>query len=116
MPRKTEKHVHKLKRLKYKSGNSIFFCVLPDCSYKTNVSLALGKRSICWRCGESFIMSEYSLRLAKPHCDSCHRLKVEKAEDIVKQELENPIFHHLTLAERLQQTIQQAKKEAEEDI
>jgi len=73
----TEKHVHKFRRLRYKSGNEIFFCTLPDCSAKINQSLALGKRSICWRCGEPFIMNEYSLRLAKPHCNNCHKPKNE---------------------------------------
>jgi hypothetical protein len=68
-------HVHKLKRLRYKSGNEIFFCTLPDCTYKTNIALALGKRSICHRCGSEFLMDEYSLRLAKPHCPQCHKPK-----------------------------------------
>ena len=68
-------HTHKLKRLKYKSGNTIFFCCLPDCTFKTNIALALGKRSLCWRCGQEFILSEYSLRLAKPHCENCHQPK-----------------------------------------
>lgn len=72
----TEKHTHKLKRLKYKSGNTIFFCTLPDCTFKINQALALGKRSLCWRCGEPFIMTEYSLRLVKPHCENCHKSKV----------------------------------------
>lgn len=70
-----DSHVHKLKKLKYKSGNEIFFCTLPDCTYKINPALALGKRAICWRCDNEFIMSEYVLRLTKPHCDSCHKPK-----------------------------------------
>src|SRR5580692_1622875 len=77
-----EKHTHKLKRLRYKSGNVIFFCALPDCSFKINIQLVLGKRSICWRCGNDFIMSEYSLRLAKPHCKACHHPKNEPSEVI----------------------------------
>ena len=75
MPAKMEKHIHKLKRVRFKSGNSFYFCALPDCSFKVNPALALGKRSICWRCGESFIINEYALRLAKPHCDKCHMPK-----------------------------------------
>lgn len=70
-----EKHVHKLKRHTYKTGNTVFFCAMPDCSYKTATALALGKRCICWRCGEPFIMNEYSVRLAKPHCEKCHKPK-----------------------------------------
>lgn len=69
-------HIHKFKRLKYKSGNTIYFCALPDCNMKMAIALALGKRCICWRCGESFILDEYAIRLAKPHCQSCHQPKV----------------------------------------
>jgi len=64
-----EKHNHKLKRHRFKSGNEVYFCALPECTYKITPALALGKRAICWRCGESFIMGDYSIRLAKPHCD-----------------------------------------------
>lgn len=119
-------HIHKLRRLKYKSGNTIFFCALPDCNFKTNVNLALGKRSICWRCEEPFIMNEYSIRLAKPHCDGCHKSKVEKVyENGVELKLtpqeqiaDTIIRDNLSLADRLQQTIQQAKQtiEQEEEI
>ena len=114
-----EKHIHKFRRLKYKSGNSIFFCALPDCNQKINISLALGKRSICWRCEEPFIMSEYSLRLAKPHCSNCHKTKKEigwiHEPTEVEKEAVNELVHSLSLAERLQQTIRQAQKQEEED-
>jgi len=95
---KIEKHVHKLKRHSFKSGNQIYFCALPDCHYKTAPALALGKRTICWRCGNDFIMNEYSLRLAKPHCENCHQPKVVKddtgreAEPISDRPMRIPIF------------------------
>lgn len=72
---KTKKHIHKLKRHRFGSGNTIYFCTLPDCSYKIKQPLALGKESICNRCGNAFIMNEYSIRLAKPHCTDCHKSK-----------------------------------------
>jgi hypothetical protein len=115
MPAK-QQHTHKFKRLRYKSGNEIFFCTLPDCNVKMNPALAFGKRCICWRCGDDFLLDEYALRLAKPHCESCHRPKgvPEKLDDITLSAPE-PIsaFTYdddkpLTLTERLQQTIQQA--------
>jgi hypothetical protein len=70
-----EKHIHKLRRYKFKSGNVIYHCTLPDCSYKSAPALAIGKRSICNRCGEQFILTDYSVRLAKPHCENCHKSK-----------------------------------------
>lgn len=112
-----QKHIHKLKRLKYKSGNTIFFCALPDCSFKINPALALGKRSVCWRCGNEFIMSEYSLRLAKPHCDACHKPKFNTTTDDIHIALgPEDIEEELSLAERLEQTIKDAQKESEEEI
>ena len=76
---KEPKHVHKYKRLTYKTGSSIFFCTLPDCTNKIKTPLALGKSSLCWRCGEVFIINEYSIRLAKPHCENCHKSKSDIA-------------------------------------
>lgn len=109
-----QQHVHKFKKLRYKSGNEIFFCALPDCSQKINPALALGKKSICWRCGEEFIMSEYALRLAKPHCEGCHKGK--KHPGIIPETIPEVIPQkELSLAERLQQTINQAKPVEQED-
>jgi hypothetical protein len=114
-------HIHKLKRLRYKSGNTIFFCCLPDCSFKTNVALALGKRSICWRCNSDFILSEYALRLAKPHCENCHKPKIDLAipgtldERVVTGE-NQPFLSpaELTLSERLQRLLHKPKEQEEE--
>ena len=119
-------HIHKLRRLKYKSGSSIFFCALPDCNFKTNVNLALGKRSICWRCEESFIMNEYSIRLAKPHCDKCHKPKGEikhvhepntpiPATISVQEEALKDDVEGLSLLDRLNKTLEQAKTTTIED-
>ena len=106
----TQKHVHKLKKINYRSGNSVFFCVL-DCGFKISVALALGKKSICWRCGEEFIMNEYSLRLTKPHCSGCHKSKLEKLD--VSREVEFNKSPPLGLLDRLNSI---TKKEEEEEI
>lgn len=74
MAKKTEEHIHKLKRIKFKSGNAVYFCAL-DCNFKIQVPLSLGKKTICWRCGNPFTMNEYSIRLARPHCEKCHKSK-----------------------------------------
>lgn len=113
-------HTHKFKRLKYKSGNTIFFCALPDCSQKINISLALGKRSICWRCGEPFVMTEYSLRLAKPHCEACHKPKNDILSNKLNEAMNNNTLiavndKRFSLAERLEQTIQQAQEQTEQE-
>lgn len=73
-------HIHKLKRHKYSSGNAVFFCILPDCHYKMDVALTLGKRTICNICDEEFIINEYTTKLAKPHCSDCGKIKVRDAD------------------------------------
>jgi len=71
------KHIHKLKKIKYKNGNAIFFCTLPDCHYKIEAALALGKETLCNQCNESFLMNEYTCRLLRPHCNNCGRKEVK---------------------------------------
>lgn len=73
------KHVHKLKRKKYKTGNEIYFCTKPECYFKIGVEFSLGKLVECWRCGQPFTMNAYSVRLAKPHCETCHNVKGQYA-------------------------------------
>lgn len=76
-----QSHTHKLKRHEYpKSGNSVYFCTLPECHYKIDVPLALGKRTLCNLCGTEFIMSEYTIKLKKPHCSDCGKIKVKDAD------------------------------------
>ena len=75
------KHVHRLKKHKYaKTGHSIYFCVLPDCHYKIDAALALGKRSICNICNVEFLMTEATLKLQRPHCGDCGKVKVKDAD------------------------------------
>lgn len=52
-------------------------------------------------------MNEYSCRLAKPHCENCHKPK--KIEEKIDE-----ILPSLSLADRLSQTIKQAKTEEDE--
>lgn len=68
-------HIHQLKRHKFKTGSSIYFCVGDKCGFKIQPQLALGKMVICWRCNKPFKLNEYSIRLAKPHCNACHKNK-----------------------------------------
>lgn len=109
-------HVHRLKRHVHKSGHAIFFCTLPDCTYKINVALALGKRAICWRCGKEFLLDEYALRLVKPHCEDCHKHK--KDEVIAIPETPAPVKVEETedLAERLEKQFHEVQEDLEHDI
>lgn len=77
-------HVHKLKRHTYKTGTKVFFCTLPDCNYKITVQFALGKKCICNLCNAEFTMNEYSVKLAKPHCQNCSKVKVTDENGVSK--------------------------------
>jgi len=55
-------------------------------------------------------MNEYSLRLAKPHCENCHRPK----NGMVIRE-ESPVTAAMSLAVRLQQTLNQVAPAEQED-
>lgn len=83
-----EKHIHKLKRAKFRTGNYIYFCVGADCTKKFAPALALGKRTICWICDEPFEMNDYSIRLAKPHCPKCHQPKKKLIDDPISEAAE----------------------------
>lgn len=91
MPRRqAASHVHKLKKHKYASGNAMFFCTLPDCHYKVEVPLSLGKRTLCNICSKEFIINEYTLKLVKPHCANCGKVKTKDGRFIKK--ISNQIF------------------------
>lgn len=83
------KHIHRLRRHTYKAtGNSVFFCTLADCSYKIETQFALGKETICNRCGKPFEMTTYAVRLAKPHCMNCHKsITGNKENEIVSTKI-----------------------------
>lgn len=72
---KIQEHIHKLRRHTYTNGTKVYFCTL-DCSFKVEAPFALGKKTICNICGDTFLMNEYSVKLAKPHCNSCGKFKV----------------------------------------
>lgn len=112
-------HIHKLSRHKHKTGSVIYFCTLPDCNYKAAPALTLGKRSVCNRCGEPFILSAYAIRLSKPHCDNCHKPKEaviqfdNKAREIISQLADSG--RPPSLAERLKKVVNSTNVDIDED-
>jgi late competence protein required for DNA uptake (superfamily II DNA/RNA helicase) len=68
-------HIHQLRRKRYKTGQPFFYCIGEDCTFKINADLALNKRTLCNRCGQPFLLTPYSMKLAKPHCENCHKSK-----------------------------------------
>ena len=110
----TNKHIHKLKRHKYANGENIYFCQTARCPFRCEVHLALGKLSLCHRCGKPFEMNEASIRLDRPHCDGCtvKRIKVDTPSNSnlnlnKRSEVESDVND---LRERLQLSIKRVLK------
>lgn len=76
-------HIHKLRRHKYKNGTVVYFCSM-DCHFKIERELAIGKRTLCNICGEPFFMNEYSVKLAKPHCTNCGKMRIKNDDGTVQ--------------------------------
>ena len=72
-------HIHKyIKKRIGKNKYEVFACGFADCTHFIPASLALGKRSICWRCGIEMIIT--NIRLTKQHCINC--TKGRKVNDV----------------------------------
>jgi len=75
---KKEEHIHKYRKDVLGKDYEIYRCVLPGCNHYISSQLIRGKFSICWRCGEPFVIK---IKHAKPHCDDC----VAKKKPIVTE-------------------------------
>ena len=72
------KHVHKYHRLRIgKNEYEIYKCALAGCTHYVQAELVVGRKSICWRCGNEFIITG-KLRHKKPHCEDCIQSKTAK--------------------------------------
>lgn len=64
--------VHKYIRAKIGDAKkTIWKCVNPDCPHYIYPELAVGRKSICWVCGEIIILTKVRMMVKKPHCDTC---------------------------------------------
>ena len=80
------KHIHRYQRANIAKAQGkkyeVYRCSLPDCNHYLVPELVAGKKSICWRCGDPFVITTNLLRLAKPHCKNC--TKPELSNRVVK--------------------------------
>ena len=89
-----KKHIHKFKRadIGRKNGPNdrkkfiVFKCILPDCTYYVEESLAEGKFCICNRCDSLMTLNKAAMMLAKPHCPSCtiRKVKLPNLDELLK--------------------------------
>ena len=72
-----EKHTHKYQRIKIGKNKRVEFkCAIPGCVHHIIPELVLGRPSICWNCGDEFIITKYNIKAhAKPKCLKCQKGK-----------------------------------------
>ena len=77
---------HKYIRVKVGKNKRVFVkCDIPGCPhYLKHEVLALGRMSICNRCGDEMILTKLNMQLAKPHCDACTKSKKEGVSKIAE--------------------------------
>ena len=61
---------HKYRRVKMgrEKDYIVYRCDLPSCPHYVPKYLAVGRESICWKCGKTFILNGKNLTQAKPTC------------------------------------------------
>jgi len=73
MANKAKRHIHKYYRAHLQFGD-VWACALSDCNHympQYMEAMVNGKASICWSCGEKFILDPISLQDEQPRCAMC---------------------------------------------
>ena len=88
------KHIHKYKRIflskkKGIKGYPVWRCMLADCSHYMAGETVVGRKSVCWKCGDSFTLTKFSLERVKPTCDTCRGIELPEVQAENKENLDN---------------------------
>lgn len=70
---RSKRHVHKYHKVMV-ANQYVWACALPDCTHympKHMENMIPGKYSICWNCGETFLLDTVNMRTDKPYCPDC---------------------------------------------
>lgn len=85
-------HIHKYKKTNISNKKNkkyfVWKCQLVDCTHYLTKQHVVGRKSICWVCGETCIVrkeNDGSIR-AKPHCPEC--IKVTKTKGVSEDMLD----------------------------
>ena len=67
---------------KKKIGNkvkpyTIWKCMLPGCPHHIKYELGENRHTVCWRCGDTTILTKLVMDLTRPHCAKCTRGRKE---------------------------------------
>jgi len=89
----THEGPHKYMRIPYGKRDA-FKCSIPGCTHMlTHPELAIGRESICWRCGNIFVIkrTDASFYAKKLKCGECKPLEPLKFEDSAVDDLLNDL-------------------------
>lgn len=86
----SKKHVHKYHKTypNTRRNEPIWACALPDCTHfmPHNVSQHVpGKVSICWSCGNEFILDEDNMKVDQPVCFNCSGVDFEGLDKLFRE-------------------------------
>lgn len=84
MSTKAKRHVHKYHKIPLGS-TPVWACALSDCNHympkHLESMITMGtKASICWVCGNEFVLKGDALNMDKPICDKCNAIVTEMGE------------------------------------
>lgn len=65
-------HIHKYQKFKWGKNETIIWrCMVPGCPHYVSNEMILGRKSLCHKCGDVFVMTQDKMRRKKPKCDKC---------------------------------------------
>ena len=57
-------------------GYPVMKCTVPKCTHYIAQDLAIGRSTICWKCGNEFVLNSENVQLKRPLCYECRKRKV----------------------------------------
>lgn len=88
----TKRHTHKYHKIEIASGK-LWACALPDCTHympKHLENTIPGKNSICWSCGNEFMLNSINMLNDMPICINCNP-QTKRLEDFLRSRETNEI-------------------------
>jgi len=76
-------HKHKYYKETTRKGLFLFRCGLEKCSHFVHEGIIIGRESLCWRCGESFVITKQTTRNKYFHCFDCTKRKTVEESNVV---------------------------------
>lgn len=77
-----KKHIHKYHKITLGYGR-VWSCAIPECSHfmpRNMEARVIGKASLCWSCGNQFVLDENNMKQDRPVCVNCDK-SVERVSD-----------------------------------